>query len=149
MLFERLGLVHERRFTDTDAQKAAVHHLQYVVTGISHTEEHLLPLNKVLCGLAINAPVPEGITISEEQKAVVNSLLNAAIGHWPAIGHTSIEGFRGNWLVRDGLLTEKEDRWELVVEKRPYDLLISKSPFSFSIIRYSWMPKPLHVTWPY
>lgn len=71
------------------------------------------------------------------------------ISYWPAIGNTSVNGFRGNWLVRDGLLTELEDKWELTVEKRAYDVLIHQSPFSFSIIKLPWMEKPLHVTWPY
>ena len=88
------------------------------------------------CGaIAAQAPVMESIIITEDQKKLINGLITAAISHWPNVGDTSILGFRGNWLVRDGLLIEKEDRWELTVEKRVYDLLIHKSPFSFSIIR--------------
>jgi hypothetical protein len=30
---------------------------------------------------------------------------------------------RGNFLVRDGLLSEEQDKWELTVEKRAYDIL--------------------------
>ena len=91
----------------------------------------------------------ESITITADQKEVMNGLINAAISYWPSIGETSIDGFRGNWLVRDGLLIEKEDRWELTVEKKAYDLLINQSPFSFSVVKYPWMEKPLYVTWPY
>jgi len=97
----------------------------------------------------LSYPVKEDIDISEKEKNIIDGLISAAISHWPRIGKCSVDGFRGNWLVRDGLLTEQDDRWELTVEKRAYDLLISKSPFSFSIIRYPWMPKPLYVTWPY
>lgn len=149
MLFERLGMVSERKFVSSAAQNEAVHYLQYVITGLSRTEESLLPLNKVLCGLPISHPVQDGITVTDDQKKLIDGLIKAAIGHWPAIGDTSIDGFRGNWLVRDGLLVEQEDKWELIIEKRPYDVLIHKSPFAFSIIRYMWMEKPLHVTWPY
>ncbi|KIH83140.1 hypothetical protein UCMB321_3090 [Pseudomonas batumici] len=59
----------------------------------------------------------------------------------------SIDGFRGNWLVRDGLLANANDRWEMTVKPRPYDVLLAHSPFSFSVIRHSWMDKPLFVTW--
>lgn len=149
LLFERLGLVHDKKFIDTENQTAAVNYLQYTVTGISHTEDFLLPLNKILCGLPLSQPVGEGISISDEHKTIIDGLIKAVISHWPAIGSTSIEGFRGNWLVRDGLLVERDDRWELTVEKRAYDILISKSPFSFSIIKYPWMDKPVHVIWPY
>ncbi|MEO6520360.1 MAG: contractile injection system tape measure protein [Mucilaginibacter sp.] len=149
MLFERLGLMANHSFLNEEAQQQAVHYLQYVVTGLSSTEESLLPLNKVLCGLPIAQPIIQGINISEEHIDLINGLINAAMGYWPAIGSSSVDGFRGNWLVRDGLLTEHGDKWELTVEKRAYDLLIHRSPFSFSIIKYPWMDKPLHVTWPY
>ena len=149
ILIDRLGLLNEKQFKDSSSQLNAVHYLQYVVTGLTKTEETLLPLNKVLCGLPITTPVMESITITEDQKKLINGLISAAISHWPNLGDTSILGFRGNWLVRDGILIEKEERWELTVEKRVYDLLIHKSPFSFSIIKYPWMQKPLHVIWPY
>jgi hypothetical protein len=149
LLFERLGLVHDKKFIDPAKQTAAVHYLQYTATGISHTEDFLLPLNKILCGLPLPQHVIEGISVSEEHKEIIEGLIKAVISHWPAIGSSSIDGFRGNWLVRDGLLTERDDKWELRVEKRAYDILISKSPFSFSVIKYTWMDKPLHVTWPY
>lgn len=149
MLIERLGLLDGEQFKDKAAQLDAVHYIQYVITGLTKTEEALLPLNKVLCGLPIDTPVMESINITEDQKKLINGLISAAISHWPSLGDTSVQGFRGNWLVRDGLLIEKEERWELTVEKRVYDLLIYKSPFSFTIIRYPWMKKPLHVTWPY
>lgn len=149
MLFERLHLTSNKQFTSAENQSKAVHYLQYLVTGLSNTEERYLPLNKLLCGLPITQTVPDGITISEEEKELIHGLIQAVIAHWSSIGQTSVEGFRGNWLVRDGLLQELEDRWELTVEKKPYDLLINKSPFSFSIIKYPWMEKPLHVSWPY
>jgi len=37
-------------------------------------------------------------------------------------------------LVGNGTLTEKEDRWDLIIEKRVYDVLLAKAPFSFSVI---------------
>jgi hypothetical protein len=149
VLFERLRLVNEKKFIGKQEQDDAVHYLQYVVTGLDKTEESFLPLNKVLCGLPLSHPATDGITITNEQKILVDGLIKAAISHWPVIGETSIEGFRGNWLVREGMLIEMEDRWELNVEKRSYDILLNKSPYSFSIIKYPWMEKPLHVTWPY
>lgn len=149
ILFDRLGMTAARKFTDETMRTDAPHYLQYVVTGLSNTEESLLPLNKVLCGLPLSEPLRAGINITDEKKKLINGLLNAMIGYWPAIGNCSTDGFRGNWLVREGLLMEHKDKWELTVEKRAYDILIHKSPFSFSIIKFPWMSKPLHVTWPY
>jgi len=149
LLFERLGLTANGQFSSSTHQMDAVHYLQFLATGLSETEEHYVPLNKVLCGLAVTTPIASGITISEENKALMHGLLQAAIGHWPAIGDSSIVGFRGNWLVREGLLNEEANHWTLRVEKRPYDLLINKAPFSFSIVHFPWMPKTLQVNWPY
>ena len=118
MLFERLHLTSNKQFTSAENQRKAVHYLQYVVTGLSNTEETTLSLNKVLCGLPLTQPVPTDFTISEEEKELIDGLIKAVIGHWSSIGQTSVNGFRGNWLVRDGLLQELEDRWELTVEKK-------------------------------
>lgn len=149
VLFERLEITSDGKFVNELSQHDAVHYLQYIVTGLNNMEESLLPLNKILCGLPLSYPVREEIAISASQKELIDGLIEAVIGHWPSIGDSSIDGFRGNWLVREGLLIEHEDKWELIVEKRAYDLLINKSPFSFSITRFQWMNKPLYVTWPY
>lgn len=147
MLFDRLGLTDKNAFVSEESQVDAVHYLQYLVTGLSQTEESLLVLNKVICGISIQTPIKDGIEISKDHEALIQGLIEAAIGYWPAIGECSIDGFRGNWLVREGILREEPDRWTLTVEKRAYDILMLKSPFSFSIIKLPWMIKPLHITW--
>ncbi|MCO6162335.1 contractile injection system tape measure protein [Flavobacterium sp. NRK F7] len=150
MLFKRLQLTTEDQFVTPTAQEKAVFCLQYLATGLTDTEEIFLPLNKILCGLPLTTPLHNtAITLTDTEQQLIESLFQAVIGHWPAIGSTSIEGFRGNWLVRDGKLQENEERWEMTVEKRAYDLLLNQSPFSFSILKFPWMPKPLHVTWSY
>ncbi len=149
MLFERMKILKDNDFKHLEDQLNAVHYLQYIVTGQEYTEESFLPLNKVLCGSHPTTPVLDGVELSSSECELMEGLLQAAIEHWSAIGESSLNGFRGNWLVRDGILEESEDRWQLTVEKRAYDLLIHQSPFSFSIIKYPWMKKPLHVKWPY
>ena len=145
ILFERLGLLDSgRMFNQEIHQAAAVHYLQYLVTGLSSTEKSLLPLNKILCGLPVAETVPESFLIARANTELINGLIHAAIVYWPSIGNSSVEWFRCNWLVRDGLLVEQEDRWELIVEKRAYDILIHKSPFSFLIIKQQWMDKPVY-----
>jgi hypothetical protein len=149
MLLERLGAVKDNAFVSDEAQLDAVHYLQFIVTGMTETDETLLTLNKILVGLSPNTPVKNSVEMTPAQKDLIDGMINAAINYWPSIGQTSVNGFRGNWLVREGILRETEDRWELTVEKRPYDVLMIKSPFSFSIIKLPWMTKPLHVTWPF
>ena len=149
ILFARLKITENDEFISNKAQYDAVHYLQFVATGLQETVEHILPLNKVLCGLNLSEPIEVGIAMTIEQKDLIEGMINASIEHWSAIGSSSISGFRGNWLVRDGILTEREESWELKVEKRAYDILLNQFPFSFSIIKLPWMAKPLHVSWPY
>ncbi|MDW6002500.1 contractile injection system tape measure protein [Vibrio mangrovi] len=146
--FERLHLTQDNQFITPGMQRRAVHCLQVLATGVQESGEHLLLLNKVLCGLSLSEPVEAGIHLSAEETDIVHSLIEAVINYWPAIGKTSIDGFRGNWLVRNGTLTESQDHWDLIVEKRPYDILITRAPLSYSIIRLPWMKKPIYVTWP-
>lgn len=149
LLLSRLELVENNRFVSDQAQLDATHYLQFVATGQSHTEEGYLALNKVLCGLPLATPLLDGVAISDENVELIEGLISAAISHWPTVGESSVDGFRGNWLVRDGILYDQGDRWELIVEKKAPDILINQAPYSFSIIKFPWMEKPLHVNWPY
>ncbi|NOQ72951.1 MAG: hypothetical protein GQ574_13160 [Crocinitomix sp.] len=149
VLFDRLNLIKDGSFVSSETRIKAVHYLQFVVNGIAQNEEHHLVLNKILAGLHPTSPVTSGIEISTDEKQLIEGLIQAIIGHWPSIGDTSIDGFRGNWLIRDGVLREEVDRWTLDVEKRAYDILLNKSPFSFGIIKFPWIDKPIHVNWPY
>ncbi|WP_040068300.1 contractile injection system tape measure protein [Pseudomonas batumici] len=147
-LFSRLDLLTEAgAFVSNNAQHRAVHVLQFLVTGQTETLDQHLTLNKLLCGLPPDQPLESTSDITDAEHETCFELLSMIIDNRPAIGAMSIDGFRGNWLVRDGLLANANDRWEMTVKPRPYDVLLAHSPFSFSVIRHSWMDKPLFVTW--
>ncbi len=146
--FNRLELTTDNdEFKNGFSQRRAAHCLQFLVTGQIETEEHHLMLNKILCGIPLTSPIEKTIELSSQEAEMSESLINAMVGYWSAIGTSSVDGFRGNWLIRDGVLTELGDRWELIVEKRGYDLLLQQAPFSYSIIKFPWMLKPVYVTW--
>lgn len=147
-LFTRLDLTVGKQFKDNESREKAALYLQYLVTGQQINDDYLLPLNKVLCGLAMNEPIKESIEVTSTEKELMEGLLKATVNYWPSIGQT-VNGFRGNWLVRDGFIIENEERWELVVERRAYDVLLNRSPFTFSIVKFPWMNKPLYVNWQY
>jgi Contractile injection system tape measure protein len=145
--FQRLGLLEGQQFKSEKQRRDAVHFLQFLATGATETEEPYLLLNKIILGLDINHPIETKINMSNAEKEIAESLLNASIHHWDAISQSSLEGFRGNWLIRKGQLIETEHQWELTVEKNGYDLLLSTAPFSYRFIKFPWMKKPLYVTW--
>ena len=90
-----------------------------------------------------------GVARDGPQGPTVDSLLEVAITYWSAIGQSSLAGFRGNWLLRAGTMSEAADHYDLRVEKRAYDILLARAPFSFSVVKLPWMAKPVNVTWPY
>jgi len=146
-LFGMLGLVVDGAFVDLDAAERAVHLLQFAVSGASSTAEYALPLNKLLCGLPLEAPVPAGIALTAVERETVEGLLEAMIASWSALGRTSVDGLRQSFLMRDGELSLGPQGWELSVVRGPFDMLMDRLPWSFSIVRFAWMPAPLHVTW--
>lgn len=148
MLFDRLGTTTNRQFVSPAHQSRSVACLQYLVTGDTVTAAEPLPLNNILCGLS----PATGVTVTQvtqQEKETMEGLIRAAIGYWAAIGDSTPGGFRGNWMVRQGMISGYDDKWQLSVEKRSYDVLLHQSPFSFSIIKYPWMGKPLVVVWSY
>jgi len=146
-LFERLGLLNDGEFSSEAEKQKAIHFLQYLATGEKISNENDLILNKVLCGYPINEPAETPIDFEESETELIDSLIKAMISYWPAIGDSSIAGVRETFLLRDGTLTEKEDRWELRIRRKTLDVLVDQIPWSFSVIYFKWMNKPIFVTW--
>jgi hypothetical protein len=146
-LFGVLGLVADGAFVDPDAAERAVHLLQFAASGAGSTPEYALPLNKLLCGLPLAAPVVAGIEPTPAERETIEGLLEAMIASWSALGRTSVEGLRQSFLMREGELALGPQGWELSVVRGPFDVLMDRLPWSFSIVRFAWMPAPVHVTW--
>jgi len=145
LFFSRLNLMDNDAFVDEGARARSVGLLQFLVTGLSEWEEHHLVLNKVICGFSIGEPVETAFDFTDEEIDTSEGLLKAFMGHWGV--PKSIAGLRGDWLIRDGRLITKEEKWELAVEKKPYDLLLRSVPVGLSIINFEWMRKPISVQW--
>ena len=145
--FERVGLMERLKWKSKKASYRGAHLLQYLATGDSVFPEHHLVLNKLLCGLKTARPLETGIEYTDLELEVSESLLEAVISSWSALGNTSINGFRSSFLKREGKLLEKENHWELKVEEESFDILMNKLPWTIGQIKYSWMDKILQVFW--
>ncbi len=146
-LFERLGLVERGEFTSQAASARAVHVLQYMVDGVGEAPEYMMVLNKLICGVESTRPVVRDASITDDEKGLIDGLLAAAIENWKGIGNTSVDGLRDSFLKREGRLQLKDDQWHLLVESRSYDMLLDRLPWSYATIKYSWMPRVIHVEW--
>lgn len=146
-LFETLTLVYEQEFKDAESAERAVLILQYLVDESSEAAEHLLPLNKLLCGLDLMEPVSASIDISEQEKAECNKLLTAVIQHWTALKNTSIDGLRKAFLQREAILRVRDGGWLLQVERATHDILLDNIPWSIRMVKLPWMEDMIYVEW--
>jgi|GEM_PF-931899 len=147
--FKRVGLVNDEGFVNKEAQHRAVHLLQYMVTGKEIHAEHNLPLNKILCALPLEEPVPAEIWLTAEEKQLCEELLKVVIQRWEKMNNSSVEGFRAAFLQREGALWQKDDDWWLRVEERGYDMILQTLPWGIGMIKAPWMEKTIYTEWAY
>ena len=145
-LFERRGIWVNQQLVDPDRALALLH---FLATGQTSAPEHALVLPKLLCGLEPSALAGAPVDLSEEDRSDVEAMMQAAIGYWSALGDTSYDGFRGNFLVRAGRLSKRGDDDLLQVEKRSWDILLNQLPWGIGVVRLPWMQRMLWVEWPY
>ena len=148
MVFQELNLLKNRQFINQKVAHKAVFFLQYLATGKTKSPEYFLLLNKILCGLPINESIPIEVKLTKKEKQEAQELLQNVIENWSAIKNTSVSGLQISFLQREGKLTrQKDDSWQLKVERKGFDMLRDAIPWGFNIIKHEWMNKPVFVEW--
>jgi len=145
--FSRLGLLNKNKFIDELSQQRAVLLLQYLVNGRNEAEEFELALNKLLCGLPVEATIPLEIVLTEEEITMSAEFFEVIFQRWEKMKNTSVEGFRASFLQREGALWREEENWQLRVEQRTYDMLLQTLPWAFGMVKNTWMNQILIVEW--
>lgn len=145
--FTTLEMLDDKQFKSDEAARRAPLLLQYLATQQTETPEYLLVFNKILCGLSIHDPVPFSIELTDKEKELSKFLLNSVLQNWELMKNSSIENFRGAFLLREGRLVEENQRWMLHVEHKPYDVMLEHLPWTISMINLPWMKKRIEVEW--
>jgi len=145
--FKLLDLMEGDSFKDETARHRAVHLLQFLASGEMESPEHMLVFNKILCGIPVSDSLPGGISVSAEEEEVSTQMLTAIIQNWGKLGDTSIEGFRGSFLLRHGRFQELSDYWQLEVEPKAFDVLMDFLPWNISMVKLSWIEKSIQTKW--
>uniref|UniRef100_UPI00404829EE contractile injection system tape measure protein n=1 Tax=Algoriphagus sp. TaxID=1872435 RepID=UPI00404829EE len=145
--FAALGLVEMGNFKGKQAEERAAQLLQFLTTGLKEFEEWDLSLNKILCGVSLNTVISSTIEPTIEEEELVKKLINGTVFNWEKMRGTKLETFRETFLMREGRLYEKDNRWELFVERKAYDVLMDTLTWNISMINLSWMKKRLTVQW--
>ena len=145
--FKKLGLVVDKAFVDEAAAERAVLMLQHLTDGTTITSEHLLALNKLLCGINLLQPIAIDFEITDTEKAACEELLAAVIGHWPMLKNISLKGFRSAYLQRTGILTLQDGSWLLRVDRQTYDVIVDNIPWPINMVKLPWMNEAIVVEW--
>jgi len=145
--FNELQLLENGSFTKENNKIKAIFLLHYLCTGKEDVPEYILPLNKILCGLSLDDPLPSFIPLSEKEKNECGELLSETINNWQRIGNSSKENLREAFLNREGILSFENNGWKLQVERRGYDVLLDSLPWSFKHIKLSWMQDLIVTEW--
>ncbi|MEN8128662.1 MAG: contractile injection system tape measure protein [Pseudomonadota bacterium] len=146
-LFSMLDLTENSAFKDPNRAERAVHLLQFMVNERMDTAEYKLVLNKILCGVSTGLPINRKIAIGDREKELIESLLQGMIQNWKSIGNSSVAGLRESFLQREGRLQLKDDTWNLLIEQKPFDMLLDQIPWSFSPVKHPWMERIVYVDW--
>jgi hypothetical protein len=145
--FERLELLEGRQFKAEAARQRAIGLLQHIATGEAVFPEYLLPLNKVLCGLDLTGVFDFGPPLLEAETEECLDLLWAVIAQAPILRDMSVPGFRGTFLLRQGVLRARDGAWLLQVERETYDIVLDRFPWGWEWLKLPWMEAPLRVEW--
>jgi hypothetical protein len=144
---ERTGLLEDKQFINEQARNRAVLLLQYLATGFEEFDEFDLVLNKIICAVPLDEAILLSFAASELEKNTTEELYEVFIQRWPQMKNSSIDGIRGSFIMRDGVLRFSDDGWVLRVEQKAYDLLLQTLPWAFGFIKTPMMEKILLVEW--
>ena len=136
--YTKLGLLEDNSWVSRDAQFRGIFLLKYLSSGITRSFEYQLILEKLLCGIAPEVPVPSEIILNDREMEESDLLLSSVIEHWKALKNTSVNGLRETFLKRDGIIMKTESGWLLQVERKTVDVLLGSIPWGFSAIRLPW-----------
>ncbi|MCY4179916.1 MAG: contractile injection system tape measure protein [Litoreibacter sp.] len=143
LLFERLDLLDETKALPSQNHARALAAL-YALTGYEGAPD---PLHLSLLGLRIDKQNLRPATLSDDEIALIDGLLEAVVAQWGALGSTTADGLRETFLIRDGTLSFDATGAALSVAPGPFDMLLDRLPWSVSIVALPWMPLPCHVEW--
>ena len=148
-LFERTGCIEKGVFANEESQRKALAVLKYAAYGNYAEPPKDAALMNLLCNLPVSPVLyaDELPKVSDSEKELIDSLLNAVIANWKAVGHMSPDGLRGTYFVRNGTLETAGATDMLTVETKTFDILLDKLPWGYSMIKHSWMKKVLNVKW--
>ena len=146
--FKQLKYLDENgKFKSTHHQIRAVHVLQVFTGSKTKHYDHLLQLNKIICGLDILFPVNPAFSMTKQEKEEVSFLLESVLSHWHILKSTSINGLQESFIRRKGVIEKSGDDWIVHVENKGIDILLDDLPWGINLLSLPWNDFMIHVDW--
>ena len=147
-LFLKLGLIENNKLKNNESVQKAIIATEYLIRGKSNIREDKLVLNKILCGVAIESFVDEGLELDEVETGICDMALETIIKQWGKV--KTVDVLRSYYLNRKGVLKLDENGgYSLFIEKQTRDILLKFLPWNISIIKSSLMKEKLIINWKY
>lgn len=148
-LFSRCNLLDEdAQFADEQSQFKA-HALLCKIMQVEPDQDCYRVIN-VLLGFAYDLQVESVIELSEEEQGEVEKLITSAIAHWPAVAGLTSDGMRDLFLQRQGSIQLSEHGYQVSVESKSQDILLTKLPWGLGTVTLPWLGESLiQINWQY
>ena len=134
-------------FIDQESQQKAILLSDYLVTGNLDFKESDLILNKLICGAPLNMFVDVNMPLDQFELDLCESLLKGVLQNWDKLNNSSIKALRDTFLIRDGVLRKSNANYDLIIKKKPFDVLLNTLPWNISMIQTSFMKNRILVEW--
>ncbi|RIJ46704.1 hypothetical protein D1614_17380 [Maribellus luteus] len=145
--FEHFEWLNEENKIKEEYRMLALQAVHFCATGAETLWEEEMILEKFLCGVSLETPVPAYSLLTPEIKSEANEMLQQVVDNWKALKNTSVEGMREMFFQRDGKLVRTDQHFKLIVERKAQDILLDKLPWGVSIIKLPWREQLLFVEW--
>ncbi|MEJ2768398.1 hypothetical protein IHE30_07370 [Mycetohabitans sp. B46] len=147
-LFRTLALLDDaNHFIDVSAPLIAAGWLDELAWGDDTVAEWRIPVNKLLCGVALDAMLPDWQP-DPTVRAQLNGWLAALPSRLPGLHRCGVADVRQLFLQRPGMLTRQPNkRWTLQVEPHAADVLLHAIPWPLEQVWLPWCNDSFCVEW--
>jgi hypothetical protein len=118
-----------------------------LATGNENVFEGNLVFEKFLCGLPLKMPVEKQSLLDDTIRNEAEVLLKEAITNWKALKNSSPNDLRQLFIQREGKLMQKENQYNLVVERKAQDALLERINWNISMLKLPWRKELIVVEW--
>lgn len=146
LFFRRLGLTDDQGGLASPPARSRAAWLTQMIADFPCAERDLA-LNKILCGWPAELLLEAAPDKMERETEEIDRLLTSVTAHWSALGKASPSRLIDGFIRRGGLIRRSGGYYQLVVYKRPQDVLLNALPWALSLIQTPWMTDPMRVDW--